>query len=125
MYKLNVFFFPNGNTLKTKEKGLLLTNTSSWADILGNLFLQRSLSLRFVLASFNVSFTVTQGDDGRPGSSGPPGLRGPKVCLYNLLINETARVESLVSNPLKQDHLPIMEILFVPKIPNFIQFLPP
>lgn len=77
------------------------------------------------VASSNVYFTVTQGDDGRPGSYGPPGLRGPKVCLHNLLINETAKVESLISNPLKQDHLPIMEILFVPKIPIFIQFLPP
>ena len=45
-------FFPNGNTLKTKEKGLLLTNTSSWADILGNLFLKRPLSFRFVRCFF-------------------------------------------------------------------------
>lgn len=77
-------FYPASDTLKTKEKGLLLSNTSSWAYILGILFLKRSLSFRIDVSS-NISFAATQGEDGRPGSSGPPGLRGPKVCLNNLL----------------------------------------
>lgn len=49
---INVSFFPKGNTLKRKEKRLLLTSTSSWAGILGNLFLKRPLSFRFVRCFF-------------------------------------------------------------------------